>query len=183
MIMNDNFEQAVEFATKEIEAAINDPILLKAMASINRTIALGVFDKGYDWRQALEKSTTDFEAYEGLQRYCAQLIRKESPLPEDLKIWLAAHLEEINTPPRRSRGAPLTGRKYNMHLPRLVHRICIRFDLKPTRNEASEPVSGCDAVSAAINSIPDARRKIGSKSYDRLAANYKNAKQIGALAG
>ena len=153
------------------------------MASINRAIALGIHEKSYDWRKAIENSKRDYDSYDGLKRYCAELMPKKVPLQEELILWVTALRDEMIAPPKRPRGAPKTGRQYNMYLPRLVHRVYNRFGLKPTRSQSSDPLSACDAVKAAINSIPAARKRIASKSYVRLAAEYKDAKRIGALVG
>lgn len=180
--METNYIQATKYAEHQIQATI-DRNVTPIVDSITRSQILGVYSDSFDWRGTLDKSTTDYDEFDSLKRYCAQQIRKEVQLPEDLKLWVTGYLDEFVKPPKRARGQrPKMGREMNMFLPQLVHRISIDFGLTPTRNrESKQRLSGCDAVSEAINSNSVARRIFSTKSYDSLVKAYGEAKKRDAL--
>ena len=182
--MNDNFKQAVEFARLQIKAIL-DRGIIPIMDSITRSTVLGVYVEEYDWETALHKSETDYDAFDSLKRYCAQQIRKEADLPEELKLWVAGYLDEfVHAPPRKEGQKRDMGREINMFLPQLVHRIVINYGLTATRNHETRPkISACDAVIEALGSIPDAHQIIKRASFDSLARAYTKAKKQNALVG
>ena len=46
---------------------------------------LRVFDDDFNWHDALEKSDSDYDAYDSLKRHCAFKIRTETALTEEIK--------------------------------------------------------------------------------------------------
>ena len=178
--MSLKFDQAKEYAINQIKAGIETKVLTSIGDSATRSVVLGIHDKNFDWRAMLDKSTSKYDAFDSLKRYCAQLIRQERPLLEELRLWLTGYLDDFYKTPRRAKGAPRAGRQHNMFLPQLVHRISIDFGLSPTRNAVSEPLSGCNAASEAINSFQPSER-LRPSSCDAFAKAYTNAKNLGAI--
>tara|TARA_Y100001970_G_scaffold244385_1_gene310477 strand:+ start:4570 stop:5103 length:534 start_codon:yes stop_codon:yes gene_type:complete len=173
--MESNFDKAVRKAFEEIKY-LTDIGAMKYMESFTRSALIGVAKENFDWEKELKNVNKDYEAFDKLRRYCSMLIRKNSSIPSALKEWLTSYLDEVYIPPTRNRGAPKKGSEINIHLPKLVQRIAREFNLNPSRNDASEPNSACDAVSLAINQLP-AKERLKISSYDALAKSYFKAKK------
>ena len=177
-----DFEKAKVAAQIRLEKIIGAEITQDFFDVSYRAYILGVREEKFDWKAAIPKSTHDFDAYESLKKYCAILIGKNEPLPNELKSWLINILNDSIKPPKREERRPSVGRSENIFLPLFIHQICKDFGLKPTRNAASMHVSGCDAVSDAINSLPPNMR-FKTSSYDALARLYNSAKKQGLFVG
>ena len=182
MTLNDNFKQAVELATEELQGFYDRGNSFSALNQKGRSEILEVFSDDFDWLFHLNKAADDFHSFDSLKRYCAHLTRTEKKMPDELKHWLADFLEGIQptlTPPR---GRVTTGLENNMLLPRLVEKVAVFFKLDRTRNDASDRKSACDAVQQAIIQIPEAS-EIKSRQYRTIKQAYIDAKKRGIFVG
>lgn len=180
--MSDNFKRAVASACERINFYKHS---FPYGDSISRSFALGLHKKDFNWKKELENSKSDFDSFDRTKRYCADLIRKEETLPEELRFFVANYLDDIFLPPVKKRGPLKKGKETNMFLPQLVHSISINFNLSPTRNSESEHKnSACDAVSEAINSLPNPKPEmLKASSYESLSKHYIKSKKQGSLVG
>ena len=83
-----DFEKAKVAAQIRLEKIIGAEITQDFFDVSYRAYILGVREEKFDWKAAIPKSTHDFDAYESLKKYCAILIGKNEPLPNELKSWL-----------------------------------------------------------------------------------------------
>ena len=95
-------------------------------------------------------STEEVRAYDGLRHISAELLRRNEPLPDELRSWLVSCLSDrLERPGRR-------GRISGKHLIRdeilksAVTRL-VDMGLSKTRNAGGDPVSACDAVAQAVS--------------------------------
>ena len=95
--MDDNFNLAIQFVTKELQGFYDRGGSFKALNQKGRSEILEVFSEDFDWQANLKMASKDFHAFDSLKRYCAHLIRTEKILPEELRHWIADHLEGIVT--------------------------------------------------------------------------------------
>jgi len=178
--MSDNFRKAVARTLKTLEKyqALD---AFSHMKSISRTTILGVHDENTDWDKEIEKAKENFDSFDKLKRHCAWLIRKDTLNP-DLKEWIISYLEDRIRAPKRPSQRPETGSKINLFFGQIVMSIANEFKLYPTRNEASEELSACDAVGKAINlfnqKYPQENRLAGY-SYAYLKKEYLKSKDHG----
>ena len=71
MIMDDRFNQAVQFATNEIQGFYDQGGSFRALNQKARSEILEVFSNGFDWEANLNNATKEFHsstAYEGIVR-------------------------------------------------------------------------------------------------------------------
>ena len=115
-----------------------------------------------------------------MRSYCADEIRAQNTLPERLSYWIALVIDDIIKPPKRRGGRPNAEKEFRLFLARLIFYIEKRHGLKPTRNASSPPISACDAVSIAMNTLP-AARELKPNSFDELARVYAEAEKSGAF--
>ena len=100
-------------------------------------------------------------------------------LHRKLREWIAQILEDRQSSPRRKEKAKQTGKKHNFLLAALVKEVSLKYNLNPTRNaESKVKQSACDAVSIAINRLPNERR-LKPASYSRLVEDYSHAEKVG----
>ena len=88
--------------------------------------------------------------WNALHLLAAERLRNNLPLGNSFRRWIADVLDEKRIPPRnpgRPRSATF-GRDLNIVIAIMVLRDV--YGMKPTRNDASAPVSACDAVAAAL---------------------------------
>ena len=78
------------------------------------------------------------------------------------------------------KGRPNAEKEFRIFLARLIFFIENRYNLKPTRNASSPPISACDAVSVAMTTLP-AARGLKPNSFDELARIYAKAEKSGAF--
>ena len=165
MTLNDNFKQAVEFATDELHGFYDRGNSFSALNQKSRSEILEVFSDDFDWLFHLNKAADDFHSFDSLKRYCAHLTRTEKKMPDELKHWLADFLEGIQptlTPPR---GRVTTGLENNMLLPRLVERSpCFS---SWTEHEMTLKIEGVPAMRC-------------SKQSSKFKGDPKNAREINA---
>lgn len=174
--MNDNFNRAKQHAISHIKWHYDQGYFPDIYPSIFRAGHLGVDKPEFDWENALEKSTSDHEAFEALQRYCARQIRTQKQLPRKLQIWVANTLDEICKRPAAPRGAPKKPEAMKFYLGQLIYFICQDFGLNPTKNpEAKNSNCAVSAVLEAIKEVPAARH-IRPNSYSGLVEAYYLAK-------
>ena len=115
-----------------------------------------------------------------MRSYCADEIRSQITLPERLRYWIANVIDGVITPPKRREGRPNAEPEFRLFLARLIFFIENRYNLKPTRNASSPPISACDAVSVAMTTLP-AARGLKPNSFDELAKIYSEAEKSGAF--
>ena len=102
----------------------------------------------------LGESWDDKSSWDALNLISQHLIRESEPLPAGLAEWtsdvvadqLAARGQKRRPRPRK--GDHVTaGRDWNVYF--LIDRLTKKWNLMPTRNDASEPESACDIVAKA----------------------------------
>ena len=72
--MDDNFNLAVQFATKELQGFYDRGGSFKALNQKGRSEILEVFSEDFVWQTKLKMASKDFHAFDSLKRYCAHLI-------------------------------------------------------------------------------------------------------------
>ena len=152
--MNNDFKNAVAFATVELQGFYNRGGSFTALNQKGRSELLEVFSDDYDWQPNLINAAKDFHSFDGLKRYCAHLVRTEKQIPDQLKYWISDLLE----------------------------KVAVNFQLERTRNDASDQLSACDAVHQAIIKIPEAN-DIRSRQYYTIKRAYLAAKKRGIFVG
>ena len=182
MTLNDNFKQAIEFATDELQDFYDRGNSFSALNQKGRSEILEVFSDDFDWQFHLNKAADDFHSFDSLKRYCAHLTRTEKKMPDELKHWLADVLEGIQPTPKPPRGGVATGLENNMLIPRLVEKVATKFNIPRTRGENTSGISACDAVQRAIINVPEAR-EIKSRQYETIRKDYAAAKKRGIFDG
>ena len=180
--MNNEFKNAVAFATVELQGFYNRGGSFTALNQKGRSELLEVFSDDFDWQSNLINAAKDFHSFDGLKRYCAHLVRTEKQIPDQLKYWISDLLEDVLPRPKKPRGGTTTGLENNFLLPRLVEKVAVKFQLERTRNDASDQLSACDAVHQAITRIPEAR-DIRSRQYGTIKRAYFAAKKRGIFVG
>ena len=180
--MDNNFNLAVQFAAKELQGFYDRGGSFKALNQKGRSEILEVFSEDFDWQANLRMASKDFHAFDSLKRYCAHLIRTEKIMPEELRHWIADHLEGIVTEIKQPKGGVVTGLENNFLIPRLVEKVAVKFNLDRTRNDATKPYSACDVVHKAILLIPEAS-EIKSRQYRTIKKAYEDAKSLEIFVG
>ena len=178
--MNEQFEAAVEEAKAEFQRLYDCDALPHGLFLIYQSSRLGVFERPFDWETKLANSKENYDAFIALRSYCADEIRAQNTLPERLRYWITAVIDEVIRPPKRRQGRPNAEKEFRLFLARLIFYIEKRHGLKPTRNASSPPISACDAVSIAMNTLP-AARELKPNSFDELARVYSEAEKSGAF--
>lgn len=96
-------------------------------------------------------ASVDREGWDVLRLGLANAIDRGDEIPREALQWLARHLRgEIERPD----GTPGTHDAEGLHVAifMAVHMLAQK-GMKPTRNDASEPTSACDAVAKAMAEI------------------------------
>ena len=101
-------------------------------------------------------STEERWAWDALSLIARELIREGIPLPPELAQWVGDVLadqsvkkKELQRRPQPNAGRP-TNHEQDRHICAIVRHLQRWYGLTPTRNEASEARSGCDAVAEAL---------------------------------
>lgn len=103
----------------------------------------------------------------------AKIIELGHPLPPPLAEHVARYLrEEIKKPSPKGAGK-LNSR--NMAYAFCVAAIVHRYDLNPTRNEASDTLSACDIVANAANSLTNQSKFV---TYDTVQKCWQKDKEM-----
>ena len=178
--MSEQFEAAVEEAKAEFQRLYDCGALPYGLFHIYQSSRLGVYEKQFDWETKLADAKENYDAFIALKSYCAEQIRAENKMPERLKYWITAVIDEVIRPPKRKGGRPTAEKEFRLFLARLIFFIKERHNLRPTRNASSLPISACDAVSIAMNTLP-AARGLKPNSFDELARIYAEAEKSGAF--
>ena len=87
--MNNEFKNAVAFATVELQGFYNRGGSFTALNQKGRSELLEVFSDDFDWQSNLINAAKDFHSFDGLKRYCAHLVRTEKQIPDQLKHWIS----------------------------------------------------------------------------------------------
>ena len=180
MNVSEQFEAAVEDAKAEFQRLYDCGALPHGLFRMYRSSRLGVYEKPFDWETKLADSKENHDAFIALRSYCAEQIRVQNALPERLRYWIAAVIDEALTPPKRRGGRPNAEKEFRLFLARLIFFIKERHNLNPTRNASSPPISACDAVSVAMNSL-SAARGLKPNFFDELSKIYSEADKSGAF--
>ena len=109
------------------------------------------------WMVRLVHTSADERwAWDALSLIARELIREGIPLPPELAQWVGDVLadqsvkkKELQRRPQPNAGRP-TNHEQNRHICAIVRHLQRWYGLTPTRNEASEARSGCDAVAEAL---------------------------------
>ena len=64
--MNDNFNLAVQFATKELQSLYDQGGSFKTLNQKGRSEILEVFSDDFDWQANLKMASKDFHAFDSL---------------------------------------------------------------------------------------------------------------------
>lgn len=118
--------------------------------------------------------------YEALCELSAELLLRDNQLPPDLRFFAAQVLIGERKPPKRKGGqkSELTAYKKAIIF-NAVYQVCVKYSYKPTRDDASTNISGCDIVSMAQKSL----RRSSPSEYDAIkkifnSPIFKNIRQI-----
>jgi len=180
MNLSKQFEAAVEEAKAEFQRLYDCGALPHGLFHIYQSSRLGVFERPFDWETKLANSKENYDSFIALRSYCADEIRSQITLPELVRYWIANVIDGVITPPKRREGRPNAEPEFRLFLARLIFFIENRYNLKPTRNASSPPISACDAVSVAMTTLP-AARGLKPNSFDELAKIYSEAEKSGAF--
>lgn len=180
MNVSEHFEAAVEEAKAEFQRLYDCSALPFGLIHTFQSSRLGVFEKPFDWETKLADAKENYDAFIALKSYCAEQIRVQNKMPERLRYWIAAVIVGAVTPPKRREGRPHAEKEFRLFLARFIFSIEQRYNLKPTRNASSPPISACDAVSIAMNTLP-AARGLKPNSFNELAKIYAEAEKSGAF--
>lgn len=93
-------------------------------------------------------SKTDPGAFALLSNVCQGLLLHDRPLNPPLRLFVVNLLSEAEAKPKAPKAA-LTN-EFNLYNLVLILLASSFFALPPTRNNASEPTSACDALSVAF---------------------------------
>ena len=116
-------------------------------------------DGGDDFLSRLiDESVEDKSSWDALSLIAQELMRESEPLPHKLAKWAVdvladqcAKRGDEKRPRPGSGGDARAGRDWNIYF--LIDRLRTKWNINPTRNETSDPVSGCDIVAKA-SSLP-----------------------------
>lgn len=143
MISSQDYSAAVSYAEDCIRSYISVlPEIEDAARSALRNSLLE------DTKRFLEDSKT----YEGHSAVClaiSRVLEEGGEIPPLARTWLSEFLQGKIVAPKRGSGRP----QQNMFIPILVLgavSACVDAGMMATRNDASEPVSACDAVAEAM---------------------------------
>ena len=178
--MNNQQHLALEYAIDYLKDFYAGDNSSKKLDQHYRSQILGVADDDFDWRPHLNNASKDFNSFDSLKRYCAHQIRMGKDLPDKLRYWIADVMEGIEPTINEPQGGVETGANVNAFLPRLVQTLVDRFDLPATRGSGSDPISACDIVENAINSVPEAL-EIRKRGFESIRKSYARAKRNGAF--
>lgn len=135
-----------------------------------RVIGTGEPDVGAYFKAAIEAAQSDPDWFDALSLATASLVEQGTSLKEPLNQWAAAKIRGQVLPPKRKPGRhqnSMVERDQNIAAAVSYMRM---LGLPPTRNIASEPHSGCDAVATAI------REKGLAMSYDAICKIWQKVR-------
>ena len=155
-------EEQVDKLVKYARSYLSNPnLLLKSTAAQGRAhaylIAHQPRDGGEDFLvRLIEESYYDKSSWDALSMIAQVSIRNGKRLPKKLDEWTADVLENQSVKrgekkrPRPGKGGRATaGRDWNIYF--LIDDLCTKYNITPTRNDASDPVSACDIVAKATD--------------------------------
>jgi len=96
------------------------------------------------------------DVHDALIKACAVQLDIDNELPAPLKNWLVSYLNgEFRRPPasRGRKSGTIKGQAGGLpkiYLGEIAHLLANEYEIKPTRNDASLPLSACDAVAEAL---------------------------------
>jgi hypothetical protein len=148
----EQYNTAIAYARVELSQSLRDePHFWKGDAYLaGMARHMGKNSRAKTGEHLLEKSKSSHLAFVTLKEGLAALLEEGHELSEQERNWLVRWLrEEISQP--RKRGAK--GKAF-AHFE--VYQIVVDLfckDINPFRNEASLPLSGCDAVADAMGEL------------------------------
>lgn len=104
----------------------------------------------------IASSTDRHEIYDALIDSCAVILEKDGSLSPRLKSWLVSYLRGQAPRPgaKRGRKAGKVAGKTNgikkLYIGEIAELISKEYQITPTRNDVSPPLSACDAVAEAL---------------------------------
>lgn len=96
--MDDTFDLAKQHAISHIKWHYDQGYFPDIYPSIFRAGHLGADKSDFDWEAAHNKSVSDHEAFEALQRYCARQMRLQNELPGKLHLGCQCFRRNLQTP-------------------------------------------------------------------------------------
>ena len=98
----------------------------------------------------IDRAVGDRWVWDSLQEIAGGRLLHSQLLGDALSRWAGEVLRGDRTPPRKPRGAPPTTTERNHLIVKALKIVRDEFELKLTRNDASEVVSACDVVVAVL---------------------------------
>lgn len=146
-----------------------------------------VFEDDFERRPnaVIRWASEDWEAFDGLRLCIAHALEHEKPIPPPIKGWLVEYLRGEARQPRKKRGRKADDGRRSRIVGEVV-ATSSKFDLTPTRNEASEPFSACDVVAEALTQIGEpisyegvksAYRKVFDKEFRERTRHLNNLRE------
>ena len=112
--------------------------------------------------EAIDGSAEHKLMWDCLKHLAAYLLRHDLELPEALSLWVADLLEGKR---ERQGYRPESTFCRDVLIALMVEWVVRDCEVKPTRNDESEPLSACDAVAEGL-----------TMGYDAVAAAYRKHK-------
>lgn len=145
------FEDAVDFAYESLMVLEELPDQAERMAAIIFQVVKQGNEKTL--KSFVEDSENNGLVFDGLSRVAGRLILRGSDLGIVLSHWVGRRLLEEVSRPLRSRRFRKAWPGENEELELILYdtvRELVELGLSSTRNDASPPLSACDAVAAAM---------------------------------
>lgn len=131
----------------------------------------GVHRLKKDPESLLSDSRTDPDAFDALRFGCAALLIMDFELAASVKQWVSAYLVGKVERPTAKEGRP-SSIGLHMLIVQAVDEL-VEEGMNATRNDASPPISACDAVAEAL-----AKVALRPTSYDRVKRIYLELKRL-----
>lgn len=97
----------------------------------------------------LKASRESYLAYEACIKFSERFTQNSLPIPRELASWVIGVLNGRSTRPKKSGRKKYTNISRN-YIIRDAVRIAVENGLTTTRNDTSDPHSGCDLVSELL---------------------------------
>lgn len=117
------------------------------------------------------KSETDTIAFDACKQLISKLTKQKTELPATLADWQNRYMSDEIKCPRKPGRKKATNEPRNFRIAQAVYSLAALPGVTPTRNDASNHNSACDAVARASELTYDAVRKI----YDKFPKPLKKA--------
>jgi hypothetical protein len=146
-------------------------------------ITHGAYDAESVGRYVAEAMQWNPAHHESAMRVVAELLRQNAPLPEALKHVAIRTLERAEVPPK-ARGKPfMVLFRRDLMLATVIGKMLEAHQdrgLTVARNNASAPVSACDAIEHAWRQAKLAHKGFGGVDYSTARAAWRRIAQMRA---